>query len=208
MKRIIKVFAFCVAVLILVSFLPETVVGDNPFVITAEAHGGRTDSHHGHKDNKNKSGLGSYHYHCGDYPAHLHKDGVCPYAAATSSTNDTAKNSITVKNQNSSTATATVDTKKQEKVNISDKYDNLVFCAQYYYENNADIQKSVGTDPKALYNHFVKSGMKEGRQAISTFNVNVYKEKNEDLAKEFGDDLPSYYNHYAEGGCKEDRICY
>ncbi|HFL2520423.1 TPA: YHYH domain-containing protein [Clostridioides difficile] len=35
------------------------------------AHSGRTDSSGGHRDNKNKSGLGSYHYHCGGYPAHL-----------------------------------------------------------------------------------------------------------------------------------------
>lgn len=48
-------------------------------VITAFAHSGRTDSSGGHKDNKNKSGLGSYHYHCGGYPAHLHKNGYCPY---------------------------------------------------------------------------------------------------------------------------------
>lgn len=47
--------------------------------LTTEAHGGRTDSNGGHKDNKNKSGLGSYHYHCGGYPAHLHPNGVCPY---------------------------------------------------------------------------------------------------------------------------------
>lgn len=43
------------------------------------AHSGRTDSNGGHKDNKNKSGLGSYHYHCGGYPAHLHIRGYCPY---------------------------------------------------------------------------------------------------------------------------------
>ena len=43
------------------------------------AHSGRTDSSGGHHDNKNKSGLGSYHYHCGGYPAHLHDDGYCPY---------------------------------------------------------------------------------------------------------------------------------
>ncbi len=46
---------------------------------TAFAHSGRTDSRGGHKDNKNKSGLGSYHYHCGGYPAHLHTNGYCPY---------------------------------------------------------------------------------------------------------------------------------
>lgn len=48
-------------------------------VITVSAHSGRTDSRGGHKDNKNISGLGYYHYHCGGYPAHLHTDGVCPY---------------------------------------------------------------------------------------------------------------------------------
>ena len=30
----------------------------------AYAHSGRTDSSGGHKDNKNVSGLGYYHYHC------------------------------------------------------------------------------------------------------------------------------------------------
>ncbi|MDO5573758.1 MAG: peptidoglycan-binding protein [bacterium] len=50
-----------------------------------EAHSGRTDSSGGHKDNRNKSGLGSYHYHCGGNPAHLHSDGACPYAAGTES---------------------------------------------------------------------------------------------------------------------------
>lgn len=49
------------------------------FSTTALAHPGRTDGSGGHKDNKNKSGLGSYHYHCGGYPAHLHRNGYCPY---------------------------------------------------------------------------------------------------------------------------------
>ena len=43
------------------------------------AHSGRTDSSGGHCDNKNKSCLGSYHYHCGGYQAHLHNNGVYPY---------------------------------------------------------------------------------------------------------------------------------
>lgn len=53
--------------------------------LSAFAHGGRTDSSGGHKDNKNKSGLGGYHYHCGGYPAHLHTGGVCPYTGGGSS---------------------------------------------------------------------------------------------------------------------------
>lgn len=47
--------------------------------ITASAHSGRTDGSGGHNDNRNASGLGGYHYHCGGYPAHLHTDGYCPY---------------------------------------------------------------------------------------------------------------------------------
>lgn len=47
--------------------------------VVAFSHSGRTDSSGGHKDNKNVSGLGYYHYHCGGYPAHLHDGGYCPY---------------------------------------------------------------------------------------------------------------------------------
>lgn len=49
---------------------------------TAYGHSGRTDSSGGHRDNKNVSGLGSYHYHCGGHPAHLHPNGVCPYSSS------------------------------------------------------------------------------------------------------------------------------
>lgn len=42
--------------------------------ITVSAHSGRTDGAGGHYD----SSTGEYHYHHG-YPAHQHKNGVCPY---------------------------------------------------------------------------------------------------------------------------------
>jgi hypothetical protein len=61
----------------------------------ADAHSGRTDSSGGHKDNKNKSGLGYYHYHCGGNPPHLHKDGVCPYDKTVSLNSDTDSIKIT-----------------------------------------------------------------------------------------------------------------
>lgn len=44
------------------------------------AHSGRTDSSGGHHDYQNKSGLGSYHYHCNGNPPHLHENGSCPYS--------------------------------------------------------------------------------------------------------------------------------
>ncbi|WP_132995773.1 peptidoglycan-binding protein [Sporanaerobacter acetigenes] len=75
---------------------------------TAIAHPGRTDSNGGHRDNQNKSGLGSYHYHCGDNPAHLHKNGVCPYSAK----------ATTKSSKKSSTSTKSADIKKaQQKLN-------------------------------------------------------------------------------------------
>jgi hypothetical protein len=48
------------------------------FSFNTFAHSGRTDSNGGHRDNKNASGLGYYHYHHG-YGPHLHPNGVCPY---------------------------------------------------------------------------------------------------------------------------------
>lgn len=63
---------------------------------TALSHSGRTDSSGGHRDNKNKSGLGSYHYHCGGNPAHLHTGGTCPYGGGTTkplSGGDTSRSS-------------------------------------------------------------------------------------------------------------------
>ena len=42
------------------------------------AHPGKTDSNGGHKDSKNISGFGKYHYHHGN-EAHLHNNGLCPF---------------------------------------------------------------------------------------------------------------------------------
>lgn len=72
------------------------------------AHSGRTDSNGGHKDNKNKSGLGSYHYHCGGHPAHLHTNGVCPYSSSSSS--NKSSSSSNKKSQTKSTTTTKTQT--------------------------------------------------------------------------------------------------
>lgn len=54
-------------------------------------HSGRTDSSGGHRDNRNASGLGYYHYHCGGYPPHLHNNGVCPYRSGSSGSSAASK---------------------------------------------------------------------------------------------------------------------
>ena len=71
------------------------------FVISSFAHGGKTDSNGGHRDNNNISGFGTYHYHCDGYPAHLHTDGICPHSpsyvmpASEKSEEKTESNSLT-----------------------------------------------------------------------------------------------------------------
>ena len=70
------------------------------------AHSGRTDSRGGHKDNKNKSGLGSYHYHCGGHPAHLHTNGVCPYSSSSSSSKSSTSSSSSSKSSSSTSSSS------------------------------------------------------------------------------------------------------
>ena len=93
------------------------------------AHSGRTDSSGGHKDNQNKSGLGSYHYHCGGNPPHLHDNGVCPYSLSSSSysssssannKSSTSSSSSTKSNSSDSviTSSASVKTETKEEVII------------------------------------------------------------------------------------------
>ena len=80
------------------------------------AHPGRTDSNGGHHDYKNKSGLGSYHYHCGGYPAHLHPNGVCPYKSSSTSTSSSSSSS-----SSSYTTTKTTTVAENPKKNKHNK---------------------------------------------------------------------------------------
>ena len=87
------------------------------------AHPGRTDSDGGHYDYDNDSGLGEYHYHHG-YPAHLHKNGVCPYiiqGGTTKDYTDTSKggSAVIAKDKNTDTDTKKIAT-KSENTFVSD----------------------------------------------------------------------------------------
>lgn len=48
--------------------------------------------------------------------------------------------------------------------------------------------------------------MREGRQAIDSFNVRAYRARYPDLQNAFGDNLPAYYLHYIQLGRNEKRI--
>lgn len=70
-----------------------------------------------------KVGLGSYHYHCGGHPAHLHPNGVCPYSSSSSSKSNNNK-STTSSNKNvvQTTAPATIAV---TEIKINEKIESL-----------------------------------------------------------------------------------
>ena len=82
---------------------------------------------------------------------------------------------------------------------------SLVFDATYYASRYADLRAAFGNNEAQLWNHFKEFGMKEGRQAIDTFNVITYKARYSDLQIAFGNNLPMYYRHYCVNGKNEGR---
>jgi uncharacterized protein YkwD len=84
---------------------------------------------------------------------------------------------------------------------------SYVFDKDYYYNNNPDVAAALGSSEKALLQHFIDYGMREGRQASAGFDVNAYRSNNADVAAAFGDNLQSYYIHYMQYGKNENRIC-
>ena len=133
MRKIKKGLLAFLASIVLLSSLPASSLPYSA-AITAEAHSGRTDARGGHRDNKNKSGLGSYHYHCGGHPAHLHPNGVCPYSGQASTSQSTVPQpSVSASSQttaSSSTPAAQLPQQNQTAANtdqaLLDKYQNVL----------------------------------------------------------------------------------
>lgn len=153
---------------------------------TVSAHSGRTDAGGGHHDYKNVSGLGSYHYHHG-YPAHLHENGICPYDNPQPAVPQAEPQPVIIDTPSETPAPAAA----AQAIDYT-----LVFDASYYAAANPDLSDAYGTDVALLFQHFLTSGMKEGRQGSAAFNVWTYKAANPDLANAFGDDLAQYYIYY------------
>lgn len=83
---------------------------------------------------------------------------------------------------------------------------SAVFDADFYYNTYPDVQEAVGHDMTALLEHFVDSGMKEGREGKADFDVRAYMKNNLDLLALYGiNDLSVYYYHYMQSGKAEGR---
>ena len=70
------------------------------------------------------------------------------------------------------------------------KDDVALYSAVYDYWDyrwyNSDLVALFDTNQYRYFQHFITSGMKEGRQAKKTFNLTAYKANNPDLVSQFG----------------------
>ncbi|MBQ8148531.1 MAG: hypothetical protein IJ040_07070 [Lachnospiraceae bacterium] len=83
---------------------------------------------------------------------------------------------------------------------------SAVYQVGYYANKYKDLRNTCGLDDEAYLIHFVNDGMREGRQAISSFNVMSYAYKYYDLRRVFKNDLRQYYLHYIYSGKREGRV--
>lgn len=80
-----------------------------------------------------------------------------------------------------------------------------VFDADYYYNQNPDLQETIGYDNEKLFSHFIEVGAREGRSGNEDFNLRAYVFNNPDLLDIYKTDLSAYCGHYMEIGKSEGR---
>lgn len=57
---------------------------------------------------------------------------------------------------------------------------SAVFDAEYYYENNPDLQKTIGNNPAELLRDFVEKGIAKGRRGNREFDIKTYVRMTDD----------------------------
>lgn len=186
MKNKIKRLSKTIALLGILLAFPTTIL----------AHSGKTDSSGGHKDKNNVSGLGSYHYHCGGYPAHLHDGGVCPYSGSAKSSTTTKS---TTNNSKASTAKAESSTEaknievenvilkaSKSKIEINEELAIVATVTPISANNKSLTWKSSDNSIATVSSSGVVKAIKDGTVSIAatssngksdTLNITVNKPK-------------------------------
>ena len=82
---------------------------------------------------------------------------------------------------------------------------SAVFDADYYLNNNPDVNKWANGNKDLALEHFIDYGMSEGRRGSESFDVQSYYNEYPDLRMAFGSNLASYYEHYITNGRAEGR---
>ena len=83
---------------------------------------------------------------------------------------------------------------------------HAVFDATFYAAAYPDVVAAIGNDAELLYQHYVNSGMLEGRQPSAAFNAQIYMSNYEDLQAVYGNNIAAYVQHYILVGQAEGRV--
>ena len=67
-----------------------------------------------------------------------------------------------------------------------------LFDEHYYADLYRDLKETYGYDREALWEHYLKHGLAEGRTMNELFDVVKYREQYADLDAAFGDDWDAY----------------
>lgn len=161
----------------------------------AFAHSGRTDSSGGHKDNKNKSGLGYYHYHCGGHPAHLHNNGVCPYSNNQSSSNTSSSSTFTNSSNNNVNESAKLEnevknayTKGFEHGSKCEKTNNIYTSKTISESYNKGYEEGINIYIKENKARYTKFGQEDAsRFYMRSFDESIPDELREEYIKAYND---------------------
>ncbi len=82
----------------------------------------------------------------------------------------------------------------------------LIFDAAFYVNKYPELRPVCGTDEAKLYEHYLKIGIKEGRQASAKFNPQYYRTNYPDLQAAFANNWQKYADHFLNYGMKEGRV--
>lgn len=168
MKNKIKRLSKIIALLGILLAFPTTIL----------AHSGKTDSSGGHKDKNNVSGLGSYHYHCGGYPAHLHDGGVCPYSSSTKSSTTTNNSKASTAKAESSTEAKNVEVENvilkasKSKIEINEELAIVATVTPISANNKSLTWKSSDNSIATVSSSGVVKAIKDGTVSITAISSN------------------------------------
>ena len=90
----------------------------------------------------------------------------------------------------------------------SDLAHPAVFDAHFYLNTHYDLENAGLHTPELAANHWCSTGIREGRQATSSFHTLQYLDNYPDLQEEIGYDYEAAVVHYIDLGLEEGRVGY
>lgn len=76
------------------------------------------------------------------------------------------------------------------------QYKDLIFDASYYLQMNPEVANVAGTDPEALFNHYMVYGIWEGKIASPNFSIESFINSHPGSLDTYGDYMPRYLGAY------------